>query len=88
MSSDLVELQNFLSKDIKKHKELKELEEEYSELAQEFVSVKIIGDTLYIFGSGLACLKILFYLKEYKDVRCDYSISLKSYFVAKAIEET
>lgn len=48
--------------------------------ADEEVTVQCIKDTLYVFGSELACLRIYHRYRYCNGIYCEYSTNLKTWF--------
>ena len=59
---------------------IKRIENEYSKMLGETVTVQVINETTYIFGTELACLRAYKKFSANKTVECDYSTNLQVWF--------
>jgi len=59
---------------------IQRLTDNYSNIAKEAVSVEIINDVIYVFGSELATLKLLKKFRNSKNARQDYSVNLETFY--------
>lgn len=55
----------------------------FSALSGESVTVEVMGDDLYIFGSELACLRLAYQYRQTPDlIRAQYSENLRTWYFA------
>ena len=60
--------------------QIKRLVDNYSNIAKEAVTVEIIVETIYVFGSELATLKLLKKFNKAKNVNQGYSENLETFY--------
>jgi len=54
---------------------------EWSNIAKETVEVEMVRETLYAYGSEIACLRLAYAFRDSrKDIRCEYSLNLQTWY--------